>query len=409
MTHRIKFLSLLIVLTLLQATPVIRAWQEAASDSSPEVIPVATGQAVARLLPEAIAGVKATGDIKQTGPDALAELVGEEAVVYREYLVSEAASRQYAGARADVFRAANQFAAFGLFTYVSGAGEAKAAAQEIGSGGAQLQDRIIFWKGNYFVSLTRSHKKAAPPVQLARAIASAITIEDTTAERPPLLDSLPRQANGPNSERYFLGPESLNGYVERGREMFGFAGNAEAVLAEYSSSRDLAQPGAAPLKAAPLKLLIVEYHTPQFATDALARLNQHVESLPEAERDRTIIKREGNYIVTLVNVADRESAEQLLGSISYPYRVKWLRDPSWPTNDPFRGQKAAQMLLSTFGLLGLILLTVLVGGTAFGTIVFIKRRKQQREIFSDAGGMLRLELDPLEATLLGLPPKRNED
>jgi hypothetical protein len=72
-------------------------------------------------------------------------------------------------------------------------------------------------------------------------------------------------------------------------------------------------------------------------------------------------------------------------------------------------EKAAQMLISTFGLLGLILLTVAVGGAAFGTTIFLKRRKQQRQSFSDAGGMLRLDLDPFDSVILGLPPKRTED
>jgi hypothetical protein len=67
------------------------------------------------------------------------------------------------------------------------------------------------------------------------------------------------------------------------------------------------------------------------------------------------------------------------------------------------------MLLSTFGILGLILMTVLVVGISFGTVIFIKRRKQQQEIFSDAGGMLRLELDPFESNILGLPPRRADD
>src|SRR6185369_13295136 len=116
-------------------------------------------------------------------------------------------------------------------------------------------------------------------------------------------------------------------------------------------------------------------------------------------------KRAGNYVVAATGVTDREFAEGLISSIQYPYTVKWLRNPLWPTNDPFRTQKTAEMLLSTFGLLGLILLTVLIGGTVFGATVFLKRRKQQKEVFSDAGGMLRLDIDPF---VLALPPKRSE-
>ena len=155
----------------------------------------------------------------------------------------------------------------------------------------------------------------------------------------------------------------------------------------------------------PLTLVIVECHTPEFATDELARVTGYVTSLPENEQQQIVFKRTGNYIIAAVNVRDRELAEGLINSIQYPYTVKWLRNPLWPTNDPFRTQKAAEMLLSTFGLLGLIILTVILGGSIFGASVFLKRRKQQREIFSDAGGMLRLDIEPF---VLALPPKRDK-
>jgi hypothetical protein len=38
--------------------------------------------------------------------------------------------------------------------------------------------------------------------------------------------------------------------------------------------------------------------------------------------------------------------------------------------------------------------------------MFLKRRKAMQAAFSDAGQMLRLELNPLEGAILGLPPKR---
>jgi hypothetical protein len=235
---------------------------------------------------------------------------------------------------------------------------------------------------------------------------------------------LPAASLVPQSQQYFLGSESLNASVEHGREMFEFGGDTEAVMGQYAQGElpngsaspvrkadqtpaGSALSSASPIPDSPLKLLIVECHTPQFATDAMERVTNYVSSLPEAEQQQIILKRTGNYVVEALNVRNREFAEGLVNSVQYPYTVKWLRNPLWSTNDPFRMEKTANMLLSTFGLLGLILLTVLVVGSVVGTMIFLKRRKQQREVFSDAGGMLRLDIDQFESVLLGLPPKRD--
>jgi len=111
--------------------------------------------------------------------------------------------------------------------------------------------------------------------------------------------------------------------------------------------------------------------------------------------------------IEAVNFQNREAAQSLVDSVKYPYGVKWLHHPKLPARDPFRIQKAAQMLVSTFGLLGILIGGVLAGGAIFGTTIFLRRRKQMREVFSDAGSMLRLEIDPFESRLLGLPPKQD--
>ncbi|HJZ67089.1 MAG TPA: DUF6599 family protein [Blastocatellia bacterium] len=381
-----------------------------------QVVPIATTDPFDRLLSDALGGAKATSDIKRVSGDNLTELVAESAAVYQEYRVMSAASREYGAARVDVFETQNQFAAFGLFTFNTVTGENKTVGKEFGSGSASLDGAIIFWKGRFFIRVNSvNHKPASTNSGAAQALARAVADEvgggNSGVTRPPLLDSLPEAAIVPDSKRYVLGPESLNAYVAHAREMFEFRGDTEAVVGEY---RPVSVAGGATQEHSSeadslLKLAIVEYHTPQFATDAMLRVNDFVSSLPEGERERIVVKRTGNYIIEAANVRDREFAESLVNSVQYPYTVKWLRNPLWPTNDPFRTQKAAQMLLSTFGLLGLILMTVLVVGSVLGTTIFLKRRKQQRKAFSDAGGMLRLEIDPFESVILGLPPKRSEE
>jgi hypothetical protein len=438
MQRRKKTLLIVAALLLFVAPFVIKAQQPSPGENPSPALPVAGApRPLEQLLPDKLAGMKAASDVKQYAGDDLAELAADKAAVYQEYLVTRAVSRQYAEARVDIFETANPFAAFGLFTYSFGPASGKALSEEIGSGGARVEGGLVFWKDNYFVRVAgvnqqKNNARASAHASLARAIAEEINPGVAHVARPPLLESLPAGPGVAASQRYFLGPESLDAYLERGREMFGFAGDAEAVMAEYhtddtltgigagldashapaaSSRGPLTQDGhrAAQEQRPPLKLVIVEYHTPQFAYDAMARLNEYIATLPEGEQSRIIAKREGNYIVEAVNVEDSDSARALVEAVKYPYGVKWLRDPRLPSNDPFRIQKAAQMLVSTFTLLGLLLLTVLAGGGLVGTMIFLRRRKQQQEIFSNAGGMLRLDLDPFEATILGLPPKRSNE
>ena len=418
---------------LLIITPMLahQAQPAAADQTASSVTEVATtgpGRAIG-LLPDTMAGFKATGDPKSVGRDKLAELVSDKAAVYQEYLVMSAGSREYAGARVDIFETRNEFAAFGLFQFLSGVSKNVRRVENLGSEGAQVDGEVLCWKGNFFVRVLNpkiTHRGTSPTHEtLARAVANDIVSATPAEARPALFDSLPSNVSGAeqvaNSKRYFLGAESLNAFINRGREMFAFAGDTEAALALYAKvesgsavspsqpselNRAKGKPQTVPTPSAPpVKLVIVECHTPEFATDEIARISSHVSSLSESEQQQIVFKRTGNYIVAAVDVADREFAESLVNSVQYPYTVKWLRNPLWPTNDPFRTQKAAQMLLSTFGLLGLILLTVLLVGTIFGTSVFLKRRKRQQEIFTDAGGMLRLDIDPF---LLALPPKREE-
>lgn len=354
------------------------------------------------LLPDKLGPVAATGEIKGYGREGWEGLKLRPEIAYEEYPVVAAASRQYGSIRVDVFQLENHRAAYGLFSTNAGGTNAKVEAMPIGSDGAMIAGAIVFWKESYFIQVqdgelaTGSSKKHARQ-RVAEAVAAKITPTRAEPARPSLIESLPKDFKVSGSERYFLGPESLYSHAGYASEMFSFDGDAEAALAEYRSGPS----------SMTWRLVIVEHHTPQFATAALARANKLVESLPEDQRDRVLVDREGNFIVAAVGFEDRDFARQVLDRVEYPYTVKWLRDPLLQTTDPFHIQKAAQLLLSTFMIMCIMIGVVLVFGTIFGTTIFFKRRKQQQETFSDAGGMLRLEIDPFEARILGLPPKRD--
>jgi hypothetical protein len=351
-------------------------------------IPIVPTRALSELLPDTLAGTKATGEIEQHSIEQLADITSDQQI-FQEYRVSSVASRYYGSIRARLFQTEHPFGAFGLFSY-SSRGIVN-QSPEIGSGSAWSANGLIFWKSNVVSILTNDKSQSAAYkrelVRLARAIAERIS-SNNTAVLPPLLDSLPRQPLVPIRPRYFLGPRGLGAFIEHGSEMFGFAGDAEAVMAEYA-------PDGLNQQMRPIKLVIIEYHTPQFAYDAIERARNYLASLPESEQNQIIIKREGNYIVEAADFEDRDAAEHLVNSVKYPFIVKWLRNPFLPTRDPFSMKKTGQLLISTFGIIGIMLVATLFGGIVFGAARFIKQRRRLRNIFTDAGEMLRLDLDPL--------------
>jgi hypothetical protein len=323
---------------------------------------VTSSRDIAELLPERLAGLKATQGIKLYDP------VAGGGAIYREYGIVEAASRQYGPLRLEVFRARDQFGALGLFSFISGSLPS----------GAPIRSRsgraFIFCKGNF---LMRASGPGRPCQKLA--IAAGQLIGPAVSRLPTIIESLP-PSPAPSAIRYFLGPESLGAYAGFGYGMWDFSGRAEAAAAEYKGGG---------------KLIIIEYHTPQLAYDAMWRAEKYLRSVGQAERDQILLRREGNYILIAAGFSDRGLAEQLMSSVKYPYTVKWLRNPLLPTEDPFYSQKAAQVLLSTFAIIGLGMALAVIFGAAFGAAVFLKRRKQLRQVFSDAGGMLRLDLEPV--------------
>jgi hypothetical protein len=170
-----------------------------------------------------------------------------------------------------------------------------------------------------------------------------------------------------------LGPRPILDVIE-------MSAGAEAVIADYPAGR----------------LLLIEHHTPQFASSNDTAISA---KLAETDDKSTIYKRIGNYNALVFDAADPAAADALLGQIKYEKAVQWLGE------DPFFVSRVERYLIGTTGdvLVSTALFIVMcmagaVGVGLVGGYVYFSKREQRRlarSAFSDAGGLTRLNLDEL--------------
>jgi hypothetical protein len=178
-------------------------------------------------------------------------------------------------------------------------------------------------------------------------------------------------------------------------EALSFHGGAEAAVADYNGP----------------KMLLVEFNTPQIATDNDQRVLAKLRDLRnQGQPLPTAYRRVGNYAVFVFGASSQDAANQLIDQVKYQQMVQWLGE------NPYRYDQAVREFAdTTLGVFvnvvkasGLVVLGSLAIGGLLGAFLFTRRRKQQRaqEAYSDAGGMLRLNLDEItpprnSARLLG--------
>ena len=207
---------------------------------------------------------------------------------------------------------------------------------------------------------------------------------------PVLIKHLPDWENMRNRATFTNNVDDLRKALGE-RNVFGaidFTGGTEAVTAPYDAG----------------KLLIIEYTNPQLSIDADTKFKQ---KLAENLQDSTVFyRRIGNYNVFLFDANDEITANVLLDEVKYEKMVQWLgEDPFYQKKyERFTAVRAADIFLSTtlwiVAGFGMAALTGIVVG-----LLFFRTRDNRRaamSAFSDAGGMIRLNLDGLSAS----PPDR---
>ncbi len=304
-----------------------------------------------------------------------------ESKLLAEYGLQATSDRQYSNGKdkltIEAFEMKYASGAYGLWTFHRGT--LAATQQEIFNG------RFLF----RFSSLDQS---------LTETVAAQMQTDLSSTMEPPLLPTyLPEQSKIANTEKYLVGPEAIARIpaISDLKDIIDFTGGTHATVADYNNG------------SGKMSIVLIEFQSPQFAVDGLAKIQAHFNSLSQDEQNKRILRRVGNYAVEAVNVSDPKTAEEVLKQVKYMVRVHWEGKNASDIPIPFRPPdptalreiiQTGQFLVATFYWIGILLVGAVLSGIFIGGTVFYWRRAQRRKLgmedgFSDAGGMTRLNLD----------------
>jgi hypothetical protein len=357
-------------------------------------------EGVVRLLPRELSGFHLVGEVRPSDRISREGLLGPQAAgqkleAERHYFAAEA---EYISGTSrfivEVIRFSQDSDAYSLLTIAArnareqGQGTLGTITQEVGTASVSSPQGIAFFKGATFVRVTQNEPSAQPdPAQiLTFARLMSDRIEKGEADIPVLVKHLPQWVEAQDRVVYLAGFRSLRPLLPNQPilDAVSSEGDADAVRTDYGSTQ----------------FIIVEYNTPQLAGDndravlaKIGQLRQEGQLVPSAYR------RVGNYSVFVFNAADERSANALVDQVEYEQIVQWLGDNPYMLEKAQREyyETTAGVLVAVVKASGLSLLLCLGAGGFLGALLFSRRRAQQRhaEAYSDAGGMLRLNIDEI--------------
>lgn len=348
---------------------------------------LAAGQAIilnpaAKLFPERL------GEFRAAGPavDPQVELGAGSTS-----LVTATASRAYVSKDGQKFWLTLMIALSNSSAYAQLTKEkhlaGKAERVNVGTAGFQIGNRLLFVKGTSLVTVSADEanlNKGQPPLEIAKAFAG--TLEQGEGDIPVLIRHLPNWESVLDNVVYAVDADGLKSAVGNRPvlDVLSFHGGAEAAVADYNGSQ----------------MVLLEFNTPQIASDNDQRVLAKLQELRnQGQALPTAYRRVGNYAVFVFDAPSQEAANQLIDQIKYQQMVQWLGE------NPYRYDEAVREFAdTTLGVFvnvvkasGLVILGSLAVGGFLGAFLFKRRRKQQQALaaYSDAGGMLRLNLDEI--------------
>lgn len=341
------------------------------------------------MLPEKL------GDFRARGAAQSAELNLTEKVTPEDFNAYSSATRAYTSTKGETFlltlvRTRSDGSAYALLTHylaeLRSKGQSTAKTDRIGSAGFATQERVVFFKGQALVQITAQTARVGQEhlVDFARVVADSISSEEN--DIPALVKHLPDWETAQERALFAVNLSRLQAATgnQPALEAVDFTGGTESVVATYDAAR----------------LVIVEFSTPQISIDNDARIKARLKELRDAGQALpSAYRRVGNYSVFVFGATDEKAAGKLIDRISYEKVVQWLGDNprAWERAMRNYNETTSNLIVGVIRTSGISALICVAVGGIFGGLVFMRRRAQAAasDKYSDAGGMLRLNMDEL--------------
>ena len=268
--------------------------------------------------------------------------IGKDRPVWDEYGLEDAEQATYTlGAHkftGTAWRLKDPTGALAVFQWQQPEG---ARPSNLAGHAVETADSVMLGYGNYVLRFD-GYKPSAEEIHslpLARFDQSAL---------PAFVSYLPKEQLVVQSERYVTGPASLEKFEPRiPPSTAAFHLGTEAQLARYQAA------------GGELELALFSYPTPDLARDRKTEFDR----LPGA-----LVKRTGPMLAVVFAPKDADAAERLLARINY--------QPTLTMNErvPTRKDNIGNLILTIFGLTGLLLVFAFVAGLAFGAFRVVGRK-----------------------------------
>ena len=345
------------------------------------VIP-ASAQAV---LPQTFAGWTAGTTIVPTieFKDPTTEAVSRE---YGIVSVEKAAySRGKDALNVSLYNMKDPSGAYGLYSYLR---SPEMAHAEPGDHSVISRERALLLDGNLVLDVNGTD---LPKVgKDLNALVAAVTPKAEQGPLPSLSEHLPVKGFVDRSDKYVLGPVTLNEvFPVSADDWLGFSHGAEAEVAKYKvNGRDMA-------------LLIADFPTPQVAQKRLVDLQQlyHLNPKnPDANSSPLFAKRSITLLAIVSGAKTQAEADELLAQVASASEVTW-NEPTFQFKEPSIG---AMIVGSIIGA-GVLCMFAVVAGIAFGGFRLLIKRYFPDKVFDRSATMQVLQLG------LGSKPINSDD